>query len=108
MNKRFFHLENNLSIRSILIYLNISEKTFYKYNKKNDNILDFKINHFSSLSNSSNDSLIFINKNVSNDLKDVNGVCLINLSMEEFDFQNTLIIPSENPKLDFCNLINEF
>ena len=108
MNKRFFHLENNLSIKSILMHLNISEETFYKYNKKNDKILDFKINHFSSVSNSSDDSLIFINKSVSDNLKDVNGVCLINLQIEECQFQNTLVIPSENPKLDFCNLINEF
>ena len=46
LNKRFFHLENNLSIKSILMHLNISEETFYKYNEKNDNILDFKINQF--------------------------------------------------------------
>ena len=90
------------------MHLNISEETFYKYNETNDNILDFKINQFSSVSNSSDDSLIFINKSVSDNLKDVNGVCLINLQIEECQFQNTLVIPSENPKLDFCNLINEF
>ena len=46
-------------LKSILEYLNISEKIFYKYNSKNINIDDFKINQFSSLSNSLDDSLDF-------------------------------------------------
>ena len=108
MNKHFFLLKKNLSIRSILKYLNITEDAFFKYNKNIYNILDFKINNFSSISNSSNDSLTFINKNYSNDLNDINGVCLMNISIEELHSQNTLVIPSENPKLDFCNIINEF
>ncbi|MDC3064040.1 UDP-3-O-(3-hydroxymyristoyl)glucosamine N-acyltransferase, partial [Alphaproteobacteria bacterium] len=108
LNKLFFNLKNDLSIKSILLYLNISKETFYKYNVKNKNILDFKINQFSSLSNSLDDSLIFINKGFFSDLRGVNGVCLINVSLQEYDFQNAIVIPSENPKLDFCNLINNF
>ena len=108
MNKRFFYLKNDLTIKSILAYLNISEEIFYKYNKKNKNILDFKINQFSSLSNSFNDSLIFINKSISDDLRNINGVCLINVSIQNYHFQNTIVIPSQNPKLDFCNLIDQF
>ena len=64
MNKRFFKFENELSIKHILEHLNISEKIFYKYNTKNINIDDFKINQFSSLSNSLDDSLIFLNKSI--------------------------------------------
>ncbi len=108
MNKRFFYLKNNLTIKSILAYLNISEETFYKYNRKNKNILDFKINQFSSLANSLNDSLIFINKSISDDLKNINGVCLINVSIQNYHFQNIIAIPSQNPKLDFCNLIDQY
>ena len=108
MNKRFFKFETDLSIKSILKYLNISDDLFYKYNKKNINILDFKINQFSSLSNSFDDSLIFVNKFISNDLKNIKGVCLIKIPSEEFNFQNNIVIPSENPKFDFCNLINQF
>ena len=108
MNKRFFQLKDNLSIKSILACLNISEETFYKYNHKNYNILDFKINQFSSVSNSSDDSLIFVNKNIYNDLRNINGVCLINVSMQDHHLLNTIVIPSKNPKLDFCNLIDQF
>ena len=76
MNKCFFKFKNDLSIKSILEYLNISEKKFYNYNNKNTNIDEFKINQFSSLSNSLDDSLIFLNKNISDNLKDIKGVCL--------------------------------
>ena len=108
MNKRFFKFKNDLSIKRILEHLNISEKNFYKYNKKNINIEKFKINHFSSLSNSLDDSLIFFNKNISHKLKDFKGVCLVKLMPEDNNFKHNIIIPSKNPKLDFCNLINEF
>ena len=108
MNKNFFNLKKDLSIKSILAYLNISEDTFYKYNRKNINIFDFKIDQFSSFSNSSDNSLIFLNKSVLRDLKDVKGVCLIDVPSQECNFEENIIIPSENPKLDFCNLINKF
>ncbi|MFL2821527.1 MAG: UDP-3-O-(3-hydroxymyristoyl)glucosamine N-acyltransferase [Alphaproteobacteria bacterium] len=108
MNKRFFKFKNDLSIKSILEYLNISENFFYKYNSKNNNIDDFKINQFSSLSNSSDNSLIFLNKSINSNLKDIKGVCITELLSKENKFKNYIIIPSKNPKLDFCNLINEF
>ena len=108
MNKLFFSLKKEVSIKSILEHLNISKKTFFKYNSNKNNILDFKINKFSSISNSSDDSLIFINKGLSNDLKNTIGVCLIDLSLQEHQSHNTIVIPSGNPKLDFCNLINQF
>ena len=108
MNKHFFEIKNELSVKSILEYLNISKKIFSKFN--NDiNLLDFKINQFSSLSNSLRDSLIFVNKSTPKKLNDIKGVCLINIPpSEEINFHNIIVIPSKNPKLDFCNLINEF
>ena len=108
MNKRFFKFETELSIKSILKYLNISEEVFYKYNKKNINTNDFKINQFSSLSNSLDDSLFFVSKIISNDLKNIRGVCLIKIPSKNYNLQNNIVIPSENPKFDFCNLINKF
>ena len=108
MNKRFFKFKNDLSIKSILKYLNISEKIFYRYNSQNINIDNFKINQFSSLSNSLDDSLIFLNKRMNYNLKDIKGVCITKVPLEEFNFKNTIVIPSKNPKFDFCNLINEF
>ena len=107
MNKRFFKFKNDLSIKTILEYLNISEKIFYKYNSKKFNIDDFKINQFSSLSNSSDDSLIFLNKSIYSNLKDIKGVCITKVPLQEHNIKN-VIIPSKNPKFDFCNLINEF
>ena len=89
LNKLFFNLKKDVSIKSILEHLNIPKKTFFKYNGNRNNILDFKINKFSSISNSSDDSLIFINK-ATNDLKNTIGVCLINLSLQNIN----LIIPS--------------
>ena len=108
MNKRFFKFKNDLSIKSILEYLNISEKNFYKYNSKNINIYDYKINQFSSLSNSLDDSLIFLSKSTHYNLKDIKGVCLLKVSSQEHNFKNNIVIPSKNPKLDFCDLINKF
>ena len=108
MNKLFFKLETDLDIKSILMFLNISEKLFLKYNKNNINLLDFKINQFSSLSSSLEDSLIFVNKTVFKDLQNIKGVCLIKMPFKEYNFDNKLVIPSENPKLDFCNLIDRF
>ena len=108
MNKRFFKFKNDLSIKSILEFLNISEKIFYEYNNKNTNINDFQINQFSSLSNSLDDSLIFLNKSISDNLKAIKGVCLTKVLSEKHNFKNNIVIPSKNPKLDFCNLINEF
>ena len=108
MNKRFFNFKNDLSIKIILEYLNISENFFYEYNSKNININDFKINQFSSMSNSSDNSLIFLNKSIHYNLKDIKGVCITKVPLKEHDFKNNIIIPSKNPKLDFCNLINEF
>ena len=108
MNKHFFKLKENLSIKSILVHLNISDKIFYKYNNNNINLLDFKINQFSSLTNSLDDSLIFINKSIPNNLEDIKGVCLINIPSKDPTFQKHIVIPSKNPKLDFCNLINKF
>ena len=108
MNKRFFKFEKNLSIKRLLEYLNISEKTFYEYNSKNFNINDFQINQFSSLSKSSDDSLVFLNKNVYYNVKDIKGVCITKVPLQEHNFKNIIVIPSKNPKLDFCNLINEF
>ena len=108
MNKRFFKFKNDLSIKLILEHLNISEHFFYKYNNENINIKNFKINHFSSFSNSLDDSLIFFNKNISYNLRDFKGVCLIKVPLENHNFKNNIVIPSNNPKLDFCNLINEF
>ena len=108
MNKRFFNLKNDLSIKSILVYLNISEEIFYNYNSKNKNILDFKINQFSSISNSLDDSLIFINKSGFNSQSDIKGVCIITIPLKQYSLKNNIIIPSENPKLDYCNLINKF
>ena len=100
--------EKNLSIKRLLEYLNISEKTFYEYNSKNFNINDFQINQFSSLSKSSDDSLVFLNKNVYYNVKDIKGVCITKVPLQEHNFKNIIVIPSKNPKLDFCNLINEF
>ena len=108
MNRRFFKFKSDLTIKSILDYLNISEEIFFKYNNKKTNILDFKINKFSSISNSLEDSLIFFNKNYSNNLKVVKGVSLIKIPLQGYDFSDNIVIPSENPKLDFCNLINKF
>ena len=108
MNKRFFKFEKGLSIKCILGYLNISEEIFYKHNSKDINILNFKINQFSSLSNSFYDSLIFVNKSISSDLKNVKGVCLMKVPLVGNNVQNNIVIPSENPKLDFFNLINKF
>ena len=108
MNKRFFKFETELSIKSILKYLNISEEVFYKYNKKNINTHNFKINQFSSFSNSLDDSLFFLNKTISNDLKNIKGVCLLKIPSENISLQNNIVIPSENPKFDFCNLINKY
>ena len=108
MNKRFFKFKNELSIKSILEYLNISEKIFYKYNNKKINIDDFKIYQFSSLSNSSDDSLIFLNKRNYYNLKDIKGVCITKVPLQEYNFKNNIVIPSKNPKFDFCNLINGF
>ena len=108
MNKLFFKLETDLNIKSVLLYLNISEELFLKYNNENTNSLDFKINQFSSLSTSSEDSLVFVNKSISNNIKDIKGVTLIKIPLKEYNFYNKLLIPSENPKLDFCNLINKF
>ena len=100
MNKRFFKLENELSIKTILEFLNISEKIFYKYNSKKININDFKIYQFSSLSNSSDDSLIFINKRNYYNLKDIKGVCITKVPLQEYNFKNNIVIPSTNPKFD--------
>ena len=86
MNKRFFKFKNDLSIKIILEYLNISEKIFYQFNSKNINIDDFKINQFSSLSNSSDDSLIFVNKSNYYNLKDVKGVCITKVPLQEYNF----------------------
>ena len=109
LNKRFFKFENELYIKSILEYLNISEEIFFKYNGKNTDLLDFKINQFSSFANSLDDSLIFVNKNISNNLRNIKGVCLIKISSQEcYTHNKNIVIPSENPKLDFCNLINKF
>ena len=108
MNKRFFKFKKNLSIKHFLEYLNISEKIFYEYNNKKINIDDYQINQFSSLSNSLDDSLIFFNKSISNNLKDIKGVCLTNVLSKKHNFKNNIVIPSKNPKLDFCSLINEF
>ena len=108
MNKRFFKFKNDLSIKSILEYLNISERIFYEYNNKNINIDNFQINQFSSLSNSLDDSLIFLKKKISDNLRGIKGVCLIKVTSKDHDFKNKIVIPSKNPKLDFCNLINEF
>ena len=108
MNKRFFKFKDDLSIKTILEFLNISEKIFYEYNSKNTNINDFQINQFSSLSNSLDDSLIFLKKNISDNLKDIKGVCLTKVLSKKHSFNNNIVIPSKNPKLDFCNLINEF
>ena len=91
MNKHFFKLEIELSIKSILKFLKISEEMFFKYNSKNINLLDFRINKFSSLSNSSDDSLIFVNKNISNDLSDVKGVCLIKKPLREHLFKDNIV-----------------
>ena len=108
MNKHFFKFEVNLSIKSILDYLKISDEIFYKYNNQNINLLDYKINQFSSVSNSLDDSLTFINKNFPNNLIDVKGVCIIKIPSQEYSLGDNIVIPSENPKLDFCNLINKF
>ena len=109
MNKHFFKFEIDLYIKTILDYLNISEEIFFKYNEKNFDILDFKINQFSSLSNSLDDSLVFFNKKFSNNLINIKGVCLLKiLSHDKFNFQNQIVIPSQNPKLDFCSLIDTF
>ena len=108
LNKRFFKVEVDLSLKSILENLDISEEIFFKYNDKDSKILDFKINQFSSLVNSSDDSLIFSNKSSSKILTDVKGICLIKIPAQEYNFQNNFVIPSENPKLDFCKSINKF
>ena len=108
MNKRFFKFKNDLSIKIILQYLNISEKIFYQYNSKRINIEDFKINQFSSLLNSSDNSLIFLNKSINQNLKNIKGVCITKLPSYDHNFKNNIVIPSKNPKFDFCNLINEF
>ena len=104
MNKRFFKFKNDLSIKIILEYLNISEKIFYQYNSKNININDFKINQFSSLSNSSEDSLVFLNKSIYYNLKNIKGVCITKIPFQGHNFKNNIIIPSKNPKFDFENL----
>ena len=52
--------------------------------------------------------LIFLNKSISYNLKDIKGVCLTKVPLQEHNFKNNIVIPSKNPKLDFCNLINEF
>ena len=108
LNKHFFKFEIELSVKSILKFLNIPEEVFFKYNNNNINLLDFRINKFSSISNSNDDSLIFINKNISNNLIDIKGICLIKKPAQEYIFNDNIVIPSENPKLDFCNLINKF
>ena len=108
MNKHFFKIEVDLSIKSILENLEITEENFFKFNDKDLNVLDFKINQFSSISNSLDDSLIFINKNISPASRNIKGVCLMKKSLEIFSTQDNIVIPSENPKLDFCNLINKF
>ena len=108
MNKRFFKFRKKLSIKHLLEYLNISEKIFYDYNSKNFNINDFQINQFSSLSKSSDDSLVFLIKNIYHNVKDIKGVCITKVPLQEHNFKNIIVIPSKNPKLDFCNLINEF
>ncbi len=108
MNKLFFNLKKGLSIKSILVYLNISEELFYNYNSNNKYLLDFKINQFSSLSNSLDDSLIFINKSELNSVREIKGVCIIKIPLKQYNLKNNIIIPSENPKLDYCNLINKF
>ena len=108
MNKHFFKLEIDITIKSILDHLNISDATFYKFNNKKIDIYNFKINQFSSLSNSLDNSLFFINKGITNNVRNIKGVCLIENSSQKDNFQNNILIPSENPKLDFCNLINEF
>ena len=101
MNKRFFKFETELSIKSILKYLNISEEVFYEHNKKNINTHNFKINQFSSFSNSLDDSLFFLNKTTPNHLKSIKGVCLIKIPSENKNLQNNIVIPSENPKFDY-------
>ena len=108
MNKRFFKFKNDLSIKIILEYLNISEKFFYEHNSKNVNIDDFKINQFSSLSKSSYSSLVFLNKSIHYNLKDIKGVCITKVPLQAHNLKNNILIPSKNPKLDFCNLINDF
>ena len=108
LNKHFFKFEVDLSIKNILGYLNIPNEIFLKYNNQKIDLLDFKINQFSSLSNSLDDSLIFLNKSFSNNLSDIKGVCLIKILSKECTFKDKIVIPSENPKLDFCNLINKF
>ncbi len=110
LNKRFFNLKKDISIKSVLDYLSISKEIFFKYNNKfkSNDIIDFKIKQFSSLSNSFDDSLIFVNKSVFENSSNIKGVCLVKIPSQVDNFQNNIIIPSENPKLDFCNLINEF
>ena len=107
MNKRFFKVEVDLSLKSILENLDISEEIFLNIITKIKNIRS-KINQFSSLENSSDDSLIFLNKSSSEILTDVKGICLIKIPAQEYNFQNNFVIPSENPKLDFCKSINKF
>ncbi len=52
--------------------------------------------------------LIFLNKSINCNLKNIKGVCVTKVPLQEYNFKNNIIIPSKNPKLDFCNLINEF
>ena len=80
-------------------------KKFYKYNSKNINIVDFKINQFSSLSNSLDDSLIFLNKSIYYNIKDIKGVCITKVPLQEYNLKKNIdfVVLKEN-----IFLINNF
>ena len=108
LNNRFFKLHKNLSIYKILKFLKVEESFFYKYNDFSDNITNFEIKKFSSFVNLNKDSLFFLNKDTPSNLDKVNCACLMKPPLEKKYYKKTIIIPSSNPKFDFCNLINEF
>ena len=109
MNKRFFKLKNNIFIKDILQYLNISEEHFFDVNRqldlKNNNT---KISEFCSFNFLSKNKLSFLVQKPKQINSPFNGVCLIKKEYIPNLSSNLIKIPTPNPKYDFSKLIDCF
>ena len=106
MNSNFFKINNNLTIEKVLNFLNISNDDFFKFNIKNINTLKRTIENFSSYKNTSRDSLFFLNQKLKDEK--LNGFCLTSKEFLNYHSNELVKIPSDKPKSDFINLVNEF
>ena len=120
LNKHFFKFEVNLDVKQILEFLNISEEIFFKYNVKNLDTLDFKINQFSSLYNSLDDSLVFYNEILASSNKEIKSFIVPHTSSRKVseilmllkEFKSQYLDNGQIPKLELksfeLDLFNTF